>query len=116
MLGNAIQLRNTASMAHTPAKQYLYAALLDLRDQQDAEGFLQDMLTSTELDALMNRWNVAVELARPTHAPRKRNQTEIAGLLGVSATTVTNVKEHVFGRHSSGVARRIATEYAKEAT
>ena len=72
-----------------PTKEHeeLFAAVVSLRTKKEAERFLRDLCTMSELDALAHRWQVArlldeglpyLEVARRAHA---------------STTTVTRVAQ-----------------------
>lgn len=74
---------------HWPTKEHrdLFATVASLRTKEEAERFLRDLCTRSELDAMAHRWQVArlldeglpyVEVARRAHA---------------STTTVTRVSQ-----------------------
>ena len=71
----------------TPEHEELFAAVASLKTPQEAERFLRDLCTLSELDAMAHRWQVAqlldqglpyVEVAKRAHA---------------STTTVTRVAQ-----------------------
>jgi TrpR-related protein YerC/YecD len=79
----------TGDPRHWPTKQHeeLFAAIASLRTKDEAERFLRDLCTLSELDAMAHRWEVAqlldeglpyLEIARRAHA---------------STTTVTRVAQ-----------------------
>ena len=65
----------------TPEHEELFAAVASLKTPQEAERFLRDLCTLSELDAMAHRWQVA----RRAHA---------------STTTVTRVAQWL--RHGEG--------------
>jgi TrpR-related protein YerC/YecD len=78
----------------TPEHEELFAAVASLKTPQEAEHFLRDLCTLSELDAMAHRWQVArllneglpyLEVARRAHA---------------STTTVTRVAQWL--RHGEG--------------
>jgi len=78
----------------TPEHEELFAAVASLKTPQEAERFLRDLCTLSELDAMAHRWQVArllneglpyLEVARRAHA---------------STTTVTRVAQWL--RHGEG--------------
>jgi TrpR-related protein YerC/YecD len=78
----------------TPEHEELFAAVASLKTPQEAERFLRDLCTISELDAMAHRWQVArllneglpyLEVARRAHA---------------STTTVTRVAQWL--RHGEG--------------
>jgi TrpR-related protein YerC/YecD len=78
----------------TPEHEELFAAVASLKTPQEAERFLRDLCTLSELDAMAHRWQVArllneglpyLEVARQAHA---------------STTTVTRVAQWL--RHGEG--------------
>ena len=79
----------TAQPRHWPTKQHreLFGAIASLQSRDEAERFLRDLCTRSELDAMAHRWEVAklleeglpyLEVARRAHA---------------STTTVTRVAQ-----------------------
>ena len=79
----------TAQPRHWPTKQHreLFGAIASLQNRDEAERFLRDLCTRSELDAMAHRWEVAklleeglpyLEVARRAHA---------------STTTVTRVAQ-----------------------
>jgi TrpR-related protein YerC/YecD len=65
--------------------QALFEAILDLESTAEAEAFLRDLCTVSELDAMAHRWQVAqlVDEGLP--------YLEVAARAGASTTTVTRV-------------------------
>ena len=93
---------------HWPANEHreLFATIASLRTRAEAEQFLRDLCTRSELDAMAHRWQVArlldeglpyLEVARRAHA---------------STTTVTRVAQWL--RNGEG-GYRLALERAKRA-
>ena len=79
----------TAQPRHWPTKEHreLFGAIASLQSRDEAERFLRDLCTRSELDAMAHRWEVAklleeglpyLEVARRAHA---------------STTTVTRVAQ-----------------------
>jgi TrpR-related protein YerC/YecD len=79
----------TADPRHWPGPEHedLFAAVASLRTRTEAQAFLRDLCTRSELDAMAHRWQVArlleeglpyLEVARRAHA---------------STTTVTRVAQ-----------------------
>ncbi|WP_323761089.1 YerC/YecD family TrpR-related protein [Maricaulis sp.] len=64
----------------------LSAAILALRNAEEADRFLRDLLTPGEMKTLAERWRVAGLLAEGGHSYR-----EISEMTGASTTTVTRV-------------------------
>jgi TrpR-related protein YerC/YecD len=67
------------------AEQGLYRAILSLRDEAECRSFFNDLCTPAELEALIDRWAVAVYLK--DGLPYRR----IHELTGVSVTTIGRV-------------------------
>jgi TrpR-related protein YerC/YecD len=74
--------------------QELFATIASLRTKQEAEHFLRDLCTLSELEAMSHRWQVVrlLEQGLP--------YLEIAELTGASTTTVTRVAHWL--RHGEG--------------
>ena len=74
--------------------QELFATIAALKTKQEAERFLRDLCTLSELEAMSHRWEVArlLEQGLP--------YLEIAELTGASTTTVTRVAHWL--RHGEG--------------
>lgn len=64
----------------------LYAAVASLRDKGEAARFLRDLLTPAEIEALAERWRIALLLDQGALSYR-----EIAAATGASTTTVARV-------------------------
>lgn len=69
-----------------PDLEPLSAALLALRDNDECERFLRDLLTPGEIKTLVERWRVARLLDQAGFSYR-----EISELTGASTTTITRV-------------------------
>ena len=69
----------------TPETRDLCKAILSLRSVREAESFLRDLCTLSELEAMAHRWQVArlVDEGLPYH--------EVSRRTGASTTTVTRV-------------------------
>ena len=78
----------------TKEMQELFATIAALKTKQEAERFLRDLCTLSELEAMSHRWEVArlLEQGLP--------YLEIAELTGASTTTVTRVAHWL--RHGEG--------------
>ena len=76
----------------------LFAAIVTLETRQEAESFLRDLCTLSELEAMAHRWQVArlLEQGLP--------YLEIAERTGASTTTVTRVAHWL--NHGEGGYRR----------
>ncbi|MFZ1879820.1 MAG: YerC/YecD family TrpR-related protein [Gaiellaceae bacterium] len=74
--------------------QELFATIASLRTKQEAERFLRDLCTLSELEAMSHRWQVVrlLEQGLP--------YLEIAERTGASTTTVTRVAHWL--RHGEG--------------
>jgi TrpR-related protein YerC/YecD len=74
---------------HWPTRQHqdLFAAIASLRNQGEAERFLRDLCTRSELDAMAHRWEVAQLLDEGLP------YLEIAKRAHASTTTVTRVSQ-----------------------
>jgi TrpR-related protein YerC/YecD len=72
----------------------LLAAILSLRTIDEAERFLRDLCTLSELQAMSHRWHAAqlIDQGLPYH--------EVSRLTGASTTTVTRVAHWL--RHGEG--------------
>ncbi len=78
----------------SPAIRELVAAVLRLETMEEAERFLRDLCTLSELEAMAHRWQVArlVDVGLPYH--------EVSRRTGASTTTVTRVAHWL--RHGEG--------------
>jgi TrpR-related protein YerC/YecD len=77
--------RRMSPRAAARAEQGLYRAILSLRNEQECQRFFNDLCTPAELEALVDRWAVAVHLKEGL--PYRR----IHELTGVSVTTIGRV-------------------------
>jgi TrpR-related protein YerC/YecD len=70
-------------------KQSLYRAILSLQDESEAQIFLRDLLTETEIDEFVNRWKVArmLDNAVPYEV--------IAKETGMSSTTIARISKWI---------------------
>ncbi|MES2212294.1 MAG: YerC/YecD family TrpR-related protein [Pseudomonadota bacterium] len=64
----------------------LYDALVALSTREEAHGFLKDLCTPQEINALQERWRVCQLLADGQHSYR-----EIHDVTGASLTTISRV-------------------------
>jgi len=71
----------------TPELEELFAAIASLRTPEEAERFLRDLCTRSELDAMAHRWQVAQLLAEGLP------YLEVARRAHASTTTVTRVAQ-----------------------
>jgi TrpR-related protein YerC/YecD len=78
----------------TPGIEDLCATIASLRTEEEAERFLRDLCTLSELEAMAHRWQAAqlVDQGRP--------YLEVAKETGASTTTVTRVAHWL--RHGEG--------------
>ena len=86
------------------AEQALFRAILSLRDASEVRAFFVDLCTPAELQALKDRWLVAVLLERGLPYRQIHDQT------GVSVTTIGRVARYL-GAGNGGyalAARRLA--------
>lgn len=72
----------------------VFGAIVSLRTTNEAERFLRDLCTLSELEAMAHRWEVARLL------DRNLPYLEIAAQSGASTTTVTRVAHWL--RHGEG--------------
>jgi TrpR-related protein YerC/YecD len=83
----------------------LYQAILSLRTPEELRAFFRDLCTPAELQALTDRWAVAVKLQ--DRIPYREVQRET----GVSVTTIGRVARYLnagHGGYSIAAARRAA--------
>ncbi|MBM4219325.1 MAG: hypothetical protein FJ171_06740 [Gammaproteobacteria bacterium] len=83
----------------------LYQAILSLRSPEELQAFFRDLCTPAELQALTDRWAVAVKLQ--DRIPYREVQRET----GVSVTTIGRVARYLnagHGGYSIAAARRAA--------
>lgn len=78
----------------SPEIRELFEAVLGLEAMEEAERFLRDLCTLSELEAMAHRWQVArlVDQGLPYH--------EVSRQTGASTTTVTRVAHWL--RHGEG--------------
>lgn len=79
----------TAEPRHWPTKDHrdLFATVASLRTKEEAERFLRDLCTRSELDAMAHRWQVARLLDQGLP------YVEVAHRAHASTTTVTRVSQ-----------------------
>lgn len=75
----------------------LNEAIKNIKSNKDAENFLKDLCTPSELKALEERWNVAKLLYVGKYSYR-----DIASKLNTSTTTVTRVARFLFNEENKG--------------
>ena len=75
----------------------LNEAIKNIKSNKDAENFLKDLCTPSELKALEERWNVAKLLYIGKYSYR-----DIASKLNPSTTTVTRVARFLFNEENKG--------------
>jgi len=75
----------SSKLEEARAEQALYAAVLALRDRDEARRFFRDLCTPAELQALVDRWRV-VGLLRTGLPYRQINEQT-----GISVTTIGRV-------------------------
>ena len=83
----------------------LYQAILTLRTPEELRAFFRDLCTPAEIQALADRWTVAIRLLE--HVPYREVQHET----GVSVTTIGRVARFLHAGHggySIAAARRAA--------
>jgi TrpR-related protein YerC/YecD len=73
------------------AAQALFRAILALRTETECQQFLEDLCTPAELEALIDRWSVVLQLEEGL--PYRR----IHDLTGVSVTTIGRVARCLSG-------------------
>lgn len=76
-------------MNYTPNTKIkeLYTALLTLKDEEECNAFLRDLLTNEELEEFSNRWKVARMLRT------KKTYVEIERETGMSSTTIARISK-----------------------
>ncbi len=87
------------------AERSLYQAILTLKSADECRAFFRDLCTPAELQALTDRWAVAVRLQ--DQVPYREVQRET----GVSVTTIGRVARYLHAGHggySIAAARRAA--------
>lgn len=79
----------SAEPRHWPTKDHrdLFATVASLRTKEEAERFLRDLCTRSELDAMAHRWQVARLLDQGLP------YLEVAHRAHASTTTVTRVSQ-----------------------
>jgi TrpR-related protein YerC/YecD len=79
----------TTQPRHWPTKQHreLFGAIASLQSRDEAERFLRDLCTRSELDAMAHRWEVAKLLEKGLP------YLEVARRAHASTTTVTRVAQ-----------------------
>ena len=79
----------TTEPRHWPTKDHrdLFATVASLRTKEEAERFLRDLCTRSELDAMAHRWQVARLLDQGLP------YVEVAHRAHASTTTVTRVSQ-----------------------
>src|SRR5438477_5027911 len=87
----------------TKEMRELFATIVSLETEEEAERFFRDLCTLSELEAMAHRWQVARLLERGLP------YLEIAERTGASTTTVTRVAHWL--RHGEG-GYRTALEHA----
>ena len=75
----------------------LNEAIKNIKSNKDAENFLKDLCTPSELKALEERWNVAKLLYLGKYSYR-----DIASKFNTSTTTVTRVARFLFNEENKG--------------
>lgn len=83
-------------MTESPLKD-LAVAMAGLESPEEAEAFLKDLCTPTELRAISERWHVARLLARGDKTYR-----QIHDETGVSTTTITRVARFLNAEENRG--------------
>lgn len=81
----------------------LAAALAAIDDKKEAEAFLRDLTTPSELKAMAERWHVANLLSEGTLTYR-----QIHDVTGVSTTTITRVARFLNSPENKGYRALIA--------
>jgi len=76
------------------AQTRLYQALLALKTAEETEIFLKDLCTPSEIEAMVDRWEVVDLLSQ------KKPYRTISEETGVSVTTVTRVARCLFAEES----------------
>lgn len=75
---------------------FLFKAILSLKDEQECYRFFEDLCTSAELKAMSQRLVVAKMLAE------KKVYTEIVKETGASTATISRVKRSLFDNDTYG--------------
>jgi len=83
--GKRKEERQKEKKQHQKAMEKLYKALVLLKNTEEAENFLTDLCTPSELEAMRDRWAVV------SHIKAKIPYREIHEMTGVSVTTITRV-------------------------
>jgi TrpR-related protein YerC/YecD len=68
-------------------KRSLYKAILSLKNENEAQKFLRDLLTEAEINEFANRWKVARML------DKKMPYETIAKQTGMSSTTIARISK-----------------------
>ena len=99
------QHRNVTARQEALSERSLFAAVLTLRTVDECRAFFRDLCTPAELQALTDRWAVAMKLQ--DQIPYREVQRET----GVSVTTIGRVARYLHAGHggySIAAARRAA--------
>src|ERR1700741_5129769 len=83
----------------------LYLAILTLRTPEELKSFFRDLCTPAELQALTDRWAVAMKLQDRIPYPQLQRET------GISVTTIGRVARYLHAGHGGyavAAARRTA--------
>jgi TrpR-related protein YerC/YecD len=75
----------------------LFRAILTLKTEPEVEHFLRDIMTRTEIDEAVMRFQIAKLLWQ-----KKMTYIEIAEHLGTSTTTVTRVADWLWNKEYGG--------------
>ncbi|MEE2923881.1 MAG: YerC/YecD family TrpR-related protein [bacterium] len=90
-------MRPNRSLNHKQNLEDLFKALELLESPAETKGFLKDLCTPSELNAMAERWNLARLLWSKNHSYR-----EISELTGASTTTVGRVARFLFQEDNKG--------------
>tara|TARA_B100000674_G_C37862568_1_gene925536 strand:- start:38 stop:343 length:306 start_codon:yes stop_codon:yes gene_type:complete len=90
-------MRQNRSLNHERNLEELFKALELLENPAETKGFLTDLCTPSELNAMAERWNLARLLWSRDYSYR-----EISELTGASTTTVGRVARFLFQEDNKG--------------
>ena len=90
-------MRPNRSLNNKQNLDELFKALELLENPAETKGFLKDLCTPSELNAMAERWNLARLLWSKNYSYR-----EISELTGASTTTVGRVARFLFQEENNG--------------
>ena len=93
---------------NTPSIERLFAAILSLRDQEDCAKFFEDICTIKELQAMVQRFQVACQLEAGW------NYNQVSSETGASSATISRVSKCL--NYGSGGYREALDRMKEEGT